>query len=427
MTNYSRFAASIFIACWAFTTNYAQNMGVKIPVNTLPNTTLDINGAVAFREGTALTLVNGANNDISLATEYSFYRLMGPTTVFSITGFTGGVDGRIITVVNATSYTMTISGATGSTAANQLLTGGSTFSVSANGSATFMYNTTLTKWVLTGTSGSSLSSWSLTGNSGTIAGTNFVGTTDAQDLVFKTNNTERVRLNTNGNVGIGQTVPTQKLEVRDGNLLLSNSSTAGELRCAEPSASGTNYTALKAQAQAANITYTLPAADGTSGQVLSTNGSGTMSWLTYSGAGAVKVARKTANESVTSSTTMQNDDHLVLALGANETWEIYIQIEARGNSNNYKMQFTAPTGATLNVISYQIESNNINDFMTAYSTPTTGSYQMQTATSTGIFVRGIVTTSATAGNLQLQWAQVNTDVVATQLRTGSYIKATKLL
>ena len=38
-------------------------------------------------------------------------------------------------------------------------------------------------------------SWTTTGNSGLIAGTNFVGTTDAVDLVFKTNNQESGRIN----------------------------------------------------------------------------------------------------------------------------------------------------------------------------------------------------------------------------------------
>jgi len=38
------------------------------------------------------------------------------------------------------------------------------------------------------------SGWSLTGNAGTTPGTNFIGTTDAQDLVFKANNTERLRI-----------------------------------------------------------------------------------------------------------------------------------------------------------------------------------------------------------------------------------------
>lgn len=37
--------------------------------------------------------------------------------------------------------------------------------------------------------------WSLTGNTGTTAGTNFIGTTDSRDLVFKTNNTEVLRFN----------------------------------------------------------------------------------------------------------------------------------------------------------------------------------------------------------------------------------------
>ena len=38
--------------------------------------------------------------------------------------------------------------------------------------------------------------WGLTGNSGTTAGTNFIGTTDNVDLVFKTNNTQRLSIDT---------------------------------------------------------------------------------------------------------------------------------------------------------------------------------------------------------------------------------------
>jgi Repeat of unknown function (DUF5907) len=55
--------------------------------------------------------------------------------------------------------------------------------------------------------------WSLTGNTSTIPGTNFIGTTDAQRLVFKTNNTEKVTILENGNVGIGNNNPSVKLEV----------------------------------------------------------------------------------------------------------------------------------------------------------------------------------------------------------------------
>ncbi|MDX1902875.1 MAG: hypothetical protein SFU27_01855 [Thermonemataceae bacterium] len=47
--------------------------------------------------------------------------------------------------------------------------------------------------------------WLLTGNAGTTAGTNFLGTTDAQDLVFKTNNTERARVLSGGNTLFNRT------------------------------------------------------------------------------------------------------------------------------------------------------------------------------------------------------------------------------
>ena len=67
---------------------------------------------------------------------------------------------------------------------------------------------------------------------------------------------------------------------------IGGSTAAGELRILEPSGSGSNYTALKTQAQTGDVTYTLPAADGSSGQVRSTNGSGTLSWAT-AGSGAV--------------------------------------------------------------------------------------------------------------------------------------------
>lgn len=58
--------------------------------------------------------------------------------------------------------------------------------------------------------------WSLTGNSGTTAGTNFIGTTDARDLVFKTNNTEAFRISSlgyitsNGSIYANTTTGTSK-------------------------------------------------------------------------------------------------------------------------------------------------------------------------------------------------------------------------
>ena len=44
--------------------------------------------------------------------------------------------------------------------------------------------------------------WSITGNAGTTAGTNFIGTTDAVDLIVKTNNTQRVIIGSAGDVAM---------------------------------------------------------------------------------------------------------------------------------------------------------------------------------------------------------------------------------
>ena len=64
----------------------------------------------------------------------------------------------------------------------------------------------------------------------------------------------------------------------NGSLELANGTSASSLKFYEPSGSGSNYTRFLSQAQTADVTYTLPAADGTDGQILNTNGSGSLSW-----------------------------------------------------------------------------------------------------------------------------------------------------
>ncbi len=79
-------------------------------------------------------------------------------------------------------------------------------------------STATASWLTPGTEGQALiitggvpawgtpaSGWLLLGNAGTNPATNFLGTTDAQPLVIRTNNIERFRINAAGEVGIGTT------------------------------------------------------------------------------------------------------------------------------------------------------------------------------------------------------------------------------
>src|SRR3990167_8775744 len=67
-----------------------------------------------------------------------------------------------------------------------------------------------------------------------------------------------------------------------GAAIVGGGAAASELRLLEPSGSGTNYSGFKSPALAGNVIYTLPTADGSANQVLSTNASGVLSWATAS-------------------------------------------------------------------------------------------------------------------------------------------------
>ncbi len=103
--------------------------------------------------------------------------------------------------------------------------------------------------------------WSLTGNSGTTAGTNFIGTTDGHDLVFKTNSTENMRIaNVSGNVGINNPTPNSTLSV-----LGSMSVNVTNVSATYPIAS-TDYI-VEGDCSTSSFNVTLPDATGCKGRV----------------------------------------------------------------------------------------------------------------------------------------------------------------
>ena len=118
-------------------------------------------------------------------------------------------------------------------------------------------------------------------------------TADTDDRIdFKIANTDHIQLGTSsGDTTIKIATDAKDLqflqadgrnilEINDaGYVALGNGATgSGQLRIYEDTDNGTNFSAFQVGTQSADITYTLPTADGTSGFQLTTNGSGTLSW-----------------------------------------------------------------------------------------------------------------------------------------------------
>lgn len=135
-------------------------------------------------------------------------------------------------------------------------------------------------------------------------------------------------------------------------LAVTGNSTAGaEIRLPEDTDNGSNYVALKAADNiASNVTFTLPSADGTNGQVLQTNGSGTLSFATPSAGAMTFITSVTASNSAT-----VNFDSTYIT----STYDVYV------------IQMTSVLPATDDVsISINVSSNNGSTF--PYSWNNTG-------------------------------------------------------
>ena len=84
----------------------------------------------------------------------------------------------------------------------------------------YFYDVAQLKWIKM--YDDNMKGWGLTGNAGTTPSSNFIGTADNQDVVFKTNNVEALRIKTNQKIGIGTTnpgadYPSARIEIADDN------------------------------------------------------------------------------------------------------------------------------------------------------------------------------------------------------------------
>lgn len=145
-----------------------------------------------------------------------------------------------------------------------------------------------------------------------------------------------------------------------------------------------------------------------------------------SGAGAVGVTKKTADETVNNSAALQNDDHLSFAVLANKVYTLRVRLiitNTSGTTGTIKFAFTVPAGA---VVQFSEEGGGNPKLWTAV---TTGAPFSQTAlTPAGVYLNYVahIIVAGTAGTAQFQWAQNAAavyDLVMKQGTTIEYVEA----
>ena len=216
-------------------------------------------------------------------------------------------------------------------------------------------------------------------------------TADTDDRIdFKLNGTDHIQLGTSsGDTTIKIATDAKDLqflqadgrnilEINDaGYVALGNGATgSGQLRIYEDTDNGTNYSAFQVGTQSADITYTLPTADGTSGFQLTTNGSGVLSWaaaqIALANDGNNRIVTGTGSAGLNAEAGLTYDGSTLAVTGAvTVSTDVTIQddlildsdaaVLSFGEDNEITLTHVADTGLLLNTASViQFRDSAIN-------------------------------------------------------------------
>jgi hypothetical protein len=178
-------------------------------------------------------------------------------------------------------------------------------------------------------------------------------------------------------------------------------------------------------------TFTVPTNTSNSGDVVTSDGIGGVSWQPQAGgASPFKFVRKSALQTY-STTSLVNDNDLVIAVSANQTYTIegYLNFSDPGATGAYpEIAFTSPIGSTLSfgfISAEGLFSANENTIVTTSGTATPRIPIYTNASPTIVHVSGILITGSTASNLQLR-AMCAAGSTSFQLNANSYLLLTKV-
>jgi hypothetical protein len=140
------------------------------------------------------------------------------------------------------------------------------------------------------------------------------------------------------------------------------------------------------------------------------------------------IVRKTADETVNNSAVLQNDDDLLLPIGANEIWRFEFVIYGISNATaDFKYSLVGPAASNVRweftgenesatVVSWNFLAGGVAVAARGFAD---GSHTLN-------ILRGVIINGANAGNLQLQWAQNTADASDTKVFANSCLLATRL-
>lgn len=129
--------------------------------------------------------------------------------------------------------------------------------------------------------------------------------------------------------------------------------------------------------------------------------------------GGMELIIKEADESVNNGgtgTTLQNDDELVIPIGANERIQFEGYLFATGSTPDIKIAATGPSGAVGRISVGSVGSQDL------------GGSGVTVNLDADVAFRGAVDNGGTAGNITIQWAQNSASPNNTTVHAGSYIK-----
>lgn len=136
-------------------------------------------------------------------------------------------------------------------------------------------------------------------------------------------------------------------------------------------------------------------------------------------------AWKTAAETVTSSTTLQNDNDLYLTAAANAYYDFACMLTYQGGtqgSSDLAWAWSVPSGTTMNYAVEGIQTSGAATpgFLRGVSGGTAGTNG--SGNSFSLNMEGTLYTGNTSGTVQLQWAQAHSNATGTIVQAGSNMK-----